>query len=237
VDGSDDPRWSIAWRVCEAIRRKYPAEVRAIGVHGALAHADGEQGADFEADSDVNIVVVSYRPRTGPAPTSRRIEGLVVDLGVISAEEYLSHARTLSTSWPLAADQYLTTRALYDDTGWHEALRDTHLTRLAEASGREFSALARQAWCSASALVKRAAKANDWYDTDGALLLLVQARIATAMVEGLLGRTYFRGRADAVRRTGLAGEDIPAVRERLAAQAEELQRRGRPVDGDIWDLV
>lgn len=227
----DDPRWALAGEVSAEVRRRWASDVLAIGVHGSLAHSDDRQG------SALDLVVVTYRQGTGPAPTARRIGGTVVDLGVIGAEEYLSHARTLSTSWPLTADQYLTTKPLYDEDGWHGRLRDTHLARLAEASGREFATLARQAWCTASSTVDRAAELSSWYDTDGALLALSEARTATAVTEGLLNRTYFRGSSDAVRRTQLVGADVNEVRGRLGALATELVRRGRPVDGDVGDLL
>jgi hypothetical protein len=220
----------IAEEIADQVSRRWPAEIMAVGAYGALAHGDDRGG------NDVDIVVVTYRPGQGPTPTSRRIDGLIVDLGVISADEYLSHARTLSTRWPLAADQYLHTRPLFDEAHWHERLRDTHLARLAEASGREFTALARESWCSALSLHVRAIKCTEWYDTDGALLLLGEARTAVAITEGLLTRTYFRNSADATRQTDLSGADMVEVRERLARQATELAKRGRPVDGEVSDL-
>lgn len=220
----------IAEEIADQVCRRWPAEVMAVGAHGALAHGDDRGG------TDVDIVVITYRPGQGPTPTSRRIEGVVVELNVISAEEYLSHARTLSTRWPLAADQYLHTRSMYDDGRFHDKLRDTHLKRLAEAGGREFTALAREAWCSAYSLHARAVKSTEWYDTDGALLLLGEARTAAAVTEGLLTRTYFRNDADATRQTGLAGADMSELREWLARQAGELAKRGRPVDGEVSDL-
>lgn len=230
-DGSAaSPRWRVAEQVSAVVRRRFAADVMAIGVHGALAHGD-----DTEY-SDVDLVVVTYRPEGGPRPGSRRIDGVIVDLGVISSDEYLHHARTLSTSWPLSADQYLTTVPLHDPTGWHATLRDTHLTRLAEATGREFTALAREAWCEAKALQDRAARLAEWYDTDGAVLVLGEARTATAVVEGLLSRTYFRTSADAVTRTGLHDADISGLRARLDGLAEDLAKRGRPVDGTAEDL-
>src|SRR4051794_21976267 len=96
-------RWQVAHRVADAVRDRYAAEVQAIAVHGSLAHGD-----DTDA-SDVDLVVVTRYPNSGPPPGTRRIDSVVVDLGVIDAEEYLRHARTLTTSWPLAADQYITT--------------------------------------------------------------------------------------------------------------------------------
>jgi len=220
----------IAEEITDQVCRRWPAEIMAVGAHGALAHRDDRGG------TDVDIVVVTYRPGQGPTPTSRKIHGLIVDLGVISADEYLLHARTLSTRWPLAADQYLHTKALYDESRWHERLRDTHLTRLAEASGREFTALAREAWCTATSLHEQAVKSTEWYDTDGALLLLGEARTAAAVTHGLLTRTYYRNSADAGRQTDLSGTDMVELRERLKEQAAELAKRGRPVDGEISDL-
>jgi len=220
----------IAEEITDQVCRRWPAEIMAVGAHGALAHRDDRGG------NDVDIVVVTYRPTQGPTPTSRRIDGLIVDLNVISADEYLSHARTLSTGWPLAADQYLNTKALYDESRWHERLRDTHLARLAEASGREFTALARESWCTAFSLHAHAVKSTEWYDTDGALLLLGEARTAAAITEGLLTRTYFRNSADATRQTDLAGADMTEVRDRLVRQAEDLAKRGRPVDGEVSEL-
>jgi hypothetical protein len=225
------PRWRVAEAVSEAVRRRFAKDVLGVGVHGSLAHGDD---TDY---TDVDLVVVTFRTGAGPGPGSRRIDGVVVDLGVISDEEYRRNARTLSTSWPLTADQYLTTTPLYDPRGSFGALRDTHLNRLAEASGREFAALAREAWCEAKALQNRAARLAEWYDTDGAVLVLGEARTATAVVEGLLSRTYFTGSADAVTRAGLTGAGISDLRDRLDAQATELAKRGRPVDGTISDLL
>jgi hypothetical protein len=56
------------------------------------------------------------------------------------------------------------------------------------------------------------------------------------MVAGLLSRTYFRNRADAVRRTGLAGADVGELGAVLKAQADDLTARGKPVDGPLTDF-
>jgi hypothetical protein len=179
---------------------------------------------------------VTYRPGEGPRPATRRIDGIVVDLGVIGADQYLGHARTLSTGWPLAADQYLTTLPTYDPDGWYPLLRDTHIARLAEAGGGEFTALAREAWYGAYAAQVRAHQLAARHDIDAGLVALSEARVGAAVVDGLLTRTYFRDAPDAVRRTGLAGAPMAELAERLAAQAAELAKRGRPVDGSVEDL-
>jgi len=225
-----NPRWTLAEQVTDAVRRRFSAQVLAIGAHGALAHGDDGD------DSDVNLVVVTYRPGEGPRPATRRVGGVIVDLGVIGADEYLGHARTLSTGWPLAADQYLTTRTTFDPDGWYELLRDTHLSRLAEAGKGEFTALAREAWYGACSAAAHARRLATWHDTDAGLVALSDARVGAALVDGLLSRTYFRDGPDAVRRTGLAGAPMTELTERLATQAAELAKRGRPVDGEIADL-
>src|SRR3954470_10281778 len=108
-----NPRWEVAEQVAAVVRRRYGPDIRAIGVHGSLAHGDDTDG------SDIDLVVVTRRPGSGPRPVTRRVSGVIVDLVAISGEEYLAHARTLTTSWPLAADQYLTTAALVDPDNWY----------------------------------------------------------------------------------------------------------------------
>jgi hypothetical protein len=224
-------RWEVAERVADAVRQRYGGDLQAIAVHGSLAHGD-----DTDA-SDVDLVVVTRYRGGGPPAGSRRIDGIVVDLGVIDAEEYLRHARTLTTSWPLAADQYITTRTLHDPDGWFPRLRDAHLSHLAATEGHVFASLAREAWLQASSAQAKARRLVEWFETDAAMVVLGEARLGVAMVEGLLTRTYFRHSADAVTRAGVSSAHILELRDRLTAQAHELARRDRPVDGSIDDLL
>jgi predicted nucleotidyltransferase len=227
---TDNPRWALAGQVRDAVQRRWSAEVLAIGVYGSMAHGDDAEG------SDVDLLVVTYRVGAGPRPVIRRVDGLLVDLTVVSAEDGLRRARELTPRWPLAADRYLTTRALHDPRGWLGSQRDAHLTRLAETRPAEFTGLARHAWCLASSAHARAVRLAEWYDTEAALLLLGEARLNAAMVAGLLSRTYFRNAADAVKRTGFAGADMTELKAVLKTQAEELTARGRPVDGPLSSL-
>jgi hypothetical protein len=226
-----NPRWAVAQRVSDALRERYAGALQAIGVHGAVAHGD-----DTDV-SDVEMVAVTRRAHVGPSPVTRRVGGVIVDLAVITADEYLRHARTLTTSWPLVADQYLTTKPLHDPDGWLPRLRDAHLTRLAQADGQLFASLAREAWCRATIAHGRARRMAEWYETDAAMVVLAEARLAVAVVDGLLTRTYFRNSADAVRRAGVASAHIHELGERLTVQSRELTKRGRPVDGEIADLL
>lgn len=225
-----NPRWYLATRLRDVILRRWSAEVQAIGVHGSMAHGDHTE------TSDVNLVVVTYRQGAGPRAALRRVDGILVDLTVASGEEGLRRSRELTPRWPLEADRYLTTRDLFDPRGWFGTQRDAHLAKLAETRPGEFSSLARRNWCVASAAHARAVRLAEWYETDAALVLIAEARLHAAMVAGLLTRTYFRNRADAVKRTGLAAADMTELGATLKAQAEELTARGRPVDGPLGAL-
>ena len=223
-------RGHLAAQLRDVIQRRWSADVQAIGVHGSLAHGDDSDG------SDVNLVVITYRPNAGPRPALRRIDGVPVELAVFTGDEGLRRARDLSPSWPLVADRYLTTQSLYDPHGWFAKQRDAHLGRLAETRPAEFSALARHNWAIAAAAHTRAVRLAEWYETDAALVLIAEDRVLAAMVAGLLSRTYFRNRADAVRRTGLAGADIGELAAVLKAQADDLTARGKPIDGPLTDF-
>ncbi|WP_460885253.1 nucleotidyltransferase domain-containing protein [Paractinoplanes abujensis] len=224
------PRGRLATRLSDVIERRWPAEVQAIGVHGSLAHGDDHDG------SDVNLVVLTYRGGAGPRPALRRVDGILVDLRVSTAEEELRRARELTPRWPLEAERFVTCRPLHDPRGLLAQHRDAHLSRLAEARPLEFSGLARHNWELAAAAHSRAVRLAEYYDTDAALVLMADARLHTALVAGLLSRTYFRNPADAVKRTGLAGADVQELSKILDAQADDLTARGRPVDGTLKEL-
>jgi predicted nucleotidyltransferase len=225
-----NPRWYLATRLRDVLLRRWSAEIQAIGVHGSLAHGDDSEG------SDVNLVVVTYRPGGGPRSVLRRVDGVLVDLTALTGEEGLRRARELTPRWPLIADRYVTTKDLFDPRGWFAQQRDAHLTRLAETRPAEFSALARRNWCVAAGAHARAVRLAQWYDTDAAMVLMSEARLHTAMVTGLLSRTYFRNRADAVRRAGTAGAGMTELGATLKALGEDLTARGRPVDGQLSAL-
>jgi predicted nucleotidyltransferase len=224
------PRGSLATRLCDAVQERWRAEVQAIGLCGSMAHGDDTDS------SDVNLVVVTARPRTGPAPAMRKVDGIPVDLRVMTAEDGLGQARLLTTHWPLQADTYLTTFALHDPREWFKVRREAHLGLLAEARPAEFTGLARQHWAIADGAHARAVRFAQCYDTDAAMILMSEARLHAALVAGFLTRTYFRNTADAVKHTGVATADMRELGAILQYQAEELTARGRPVDGRLGAL-
>ncbi|WP_229069365.1 nucleotidyltransferase domain-containing protein [Actinoplanes sp. DH11] len=233
VIGELDPssvRGSLAIRLRDTVQQRWPAEVQAVGVRGSVAHGDDVAG------SDINLIVVTYRPKTGPKPARRKVDGVPVDLAVITGEDGLGQARALTARWPLVADTFLTTLPLYDPHDWFADQREAHLSLLSEARPVEFTRLARDDWALASAAHARAVRLTEWYDTDAALVLMAQARVYAALVTGLLTRTYFRHEADAVKRTGVAMADMQELDAILRYQAEELTARGRPVDGTLGEL-
>ncbi|MBB4736945.1 putative nucleotidyltransferase [Actinoplanes octamycinicus] len=223
-------RAALAGRLSDAIQHRWPAEVQAIGVCGSIAH-----GEDTES-SDVNLVVITFRPRTGPKSTLRKVDGIPVDLRVRAAEEALAEARLLTPRWPLQADRFITTFPLHDPKGFFAELREAHQTLLAEARPAEFSHLARHNWAIANGARQRAVRLTQWYDTDAALVTIAQARVHAALVAGFLTRTWFRNPADAVKRTGVAAADTQELGAILKYQADELAARGRPVDGTLGAL-
>lgn len=226
----NSPRWDLVEQIADEARRRHPADVLAIGVHGSLAHPDDGR------DGDVQVVLVTSRCSDGPRTTTRRVSGILAELNIIGADDYLRQARTLSPSWPLTADRYVTTRAVHDPQRWLVKLREAHLGRLAEARQPEFTTMARHAWYRAASAHARAVRLAGWYDTDAAVLMLGDARLSAAMVVGLLTRTYFRSSADAVTRTGMATADMTELGAVLKGQAAELAGRGRPVDGGVESL-
>jgi hypothetical protein len=226
-----NPRWAVAEQLTDALRDRYGPYLQAVGVHGPLAHGDDTD------TSDVDLLVVTRSPKSGPPTGIRRVAGVIVHLAVVGADAYLREARSLTAAWPLTADRYITTRPLHDPDGWLPGVRDAHLAHLAKSDARAFAGLAREAWCRAASAQARARQLAEWYETDSAMLVLGEARLGVALVDGLLTRTYFRSGADAVKRAGVASSHIYELGERLAGQAQELSHRGYPVDGEIDDLL
>ncbi|KUL35758.1 nucleotidyltransferase domain-containing protein [Actinoplanes awajinensis] len=229
IDASS-PRAALAVRLSDAVRSRWPADVHAVGIRGSLAHGDDSE------TSDVNLVVLTLRPRTGPKSSLRKVDGVPIELEVLTADEALAQARQLTPRWPLLADRYMTVYPLHDPTGCFKEHREAHQDLLAEARPAEFTQLARHNWAIANGARQRAIRLAQWHDTDAALVMIAQARVNAALVTEFLTRTWFRNAVDAVKHTGVAAADMQELGAILRYQAEELAARGRPIDGTLGAL-
>ncbi len=169
--------------------------------------------------------MVTRYPRSGPIPGTRRIDGVIVDLGVIDADEYLRHARTLTHvvaagGRPVHHDPHRCTIPTAGSPGYA-----TPTWPISPGpTGHVFASLAREAWLRAQEAQARARRLAEWFETDAAMVVLAEARLGVAMVEGLLTRTYFRdsaGRRHPYRR--LVGPYL-----RTAATGSPRRRRSWP---------
>lgn len=223
----DDARRQLTERIAEAARLAHPESIRAIWANAS---------ANTDDMAPIDLTIVTYRTGMPPRPAALRVSGRIVTVSVHSSDECLNLATTIAGDWPLVAQRYLGGRQLFDPEQWHARLRDLHLSRLAEATDAEFAEAARQPWCRAASARIRAIRMAEWHDTDGAMLALGEARLAMAMVDGLMTRTYFADSAEAVTRSGLGSAGLTEIGDRLAARALEMADRGRPIDGTVADL-
>jgi predicted nucleotidyltransferase len=225
-------RRRLAERIAEAIMNRHWTGVHAIGVLGSIARGDDDEY------SDLNVGVVTTGPSAGSLRSIvRRVDGAVVHLEVRSVDAWLDAARTLTPEWPLDANRFLIAQPIYDPSGWYPVLREAHLARLREATDAEFARLARAALLSAIVYTGRARREFVRSGADDTAYLLTHAALRTALVTGLLERTRFRHRRDALRRTGLARPTLDLLEERHRALEAQLALRGAPIDSEVEDLV
>jgi predicted nucleotidyltransferase len=127
-------RLAIANEVAAAVLRRWGTDhVLAIGLHGSVARGEDDTG------SDIDLAVVTAGPEPVIPDRVRRVRDVIVDLGAISADDYLALAERIGPNWPVASEQYVITVALYDPTGFFERLRETHLRAVASAPAHAFT--------------------------------------------------------------------------------------------------
>jgi hypothetical protein len=83
----------------------------AVGLHGSVVHGDERD------EPDLDLAVVTAGPEVEVADRALRHRGVVVELGVITAEAYLHEAAQIGPTWPLAADQYVNHLPVHDPGG------------------------------------------------------------------------------------------------------------------------
>jgi hypothetical protein len=181
--------------------------LRAVGAHGSVAHGDERDEADLD------LAVVTAGQEVEVADRALRHHGVVVDLGVITAEAYLHEAAQVGPTWPLAADQYVNHLPLHDPGGFFHQLRHAHETAMEAAGDEVFLAAAGYDLVQLLAWEGRARSAELHGDLPGAMLAVKEAALLAALVVGLATRTAFRDAAHALTATALAGGTPPGFAE------------------------
>jgi hypothetical protein len=172
------------------------AGILAVGVHGPAARGEDASGLD--------LAVVTTGSEVEAPERLLRHRGVVVDLGVITAEGYLAEAAVIGPAWPLATDQYRTMVPVYDPSGFFAKLRAAHEEAMAGAPEGAF--LAAAGWNLAQALAQ-------------------QARAERAEAEGDPARAGRLPRRGTCPRLRLGGADAARVRRDLPARRRPGIRR------------
>jgi hypothetical protein len=186
--------------------------LRAVGAHGSVAHGDERDEADLD------LAVVTAGPEVEVADRALRHHGVVVDLGVITAEAYLHEAAQVGPTWPLAADQYVNHLALHDPGEFFHKLRHVHEAAVEQSPPEAFRAAAGYDLVQLLSWEAKAREAELAGDLAVASLAVREAAVLAALVVGLHTRTAYRNLAHAVRATAVteaAGPGFPAAYRRL----------------------
>jgi hypothetical protein len=223
------------------------AGVLAVGVHGPTAH--GEDGTRLD------LAVVTTGPEVELPERLLRHRGVVIDLGVITAEDYLAEAASIGPAWPLAADQYRSMMPVYDPSEFFGKLRTTHEEAVAGAPEGTFRAAAGWNLAQALAALAQAEQAEGQGDAAGALLAVREGALLAALTLGLVGRTAYRDARHALRSASAAPMPpgfadtlqlaldptsdahlaVAALSEALAALSELARRDGLPFEAEELD--
>jgi hypothetical protein len=226
------------------------AGVLAVGVHGPVAHGEDATALD--------LAVVTTGPEVEVPERLLRHRGVLVDLGVISAEDYLAEAALVGPAWPLVVDQYRTMAPVYDPSDFFGKLRAAHEEAMTAAQEGAF--LAAAGWDLAQALGQqaRAEAAESAGDAAAALFAVREGALLAALTLGLLGRSAYRdqrhalavasaapmppGFAETFRLAVDPDSDaqlaVAALGEALAALTELARRDGLPFEAaDLDDFL
>lgn len=210
-----DERLELARKLSQRLLARHgPQAVLAVGLHGAAARGD-----DSDA-SDLHLAVITTGPEVEVATRMLRHRGTVVDIGAISAEDYLDEAGHIGPLWPLAADQYLHHLALHDPTGFFDKLRQAHEAAVASGPPEAFLAAAGYDLAELASWEAKARADELSGDLPGALLAVKEGAVLAALVIGLVRRTPYRDAGHALRAaataTGLPGGFTEQYRRLLA---------------------
>jgi hypothetical protein len=170
----------------------------AVGLHGPVARGDDDEG------SGLDLAVVTAGADVAVGDRALRHRGIVVDLGVITDEDYLAEAAQIGPAWPLARDQYVHQHALHDPAGFFPRLRETHERAVRDAGEEVFRAAAGSDLVQALDLQARARRALERGEPALALFAVREAAVLAALFMGLVARTAYRDLAHALQAAGTA---------------------------------
>lgn len=243
---------AVARDITAKLLEKYSDEIVAAGLHGSVARGNVHEG------SDIDFSVVT---RTKDAVPSRelRVGDVLVSLGAVSRDEYLAYASKITYHWSLAKGEYVESLALHDPEGFFDELKDAWEHAMAAKSEEEFLLQAREnlfeayewAWKADRDLAERS-------DAETAISLN-EGLIATGLAVGLITKTTWTSRGEAVAQAAEAGGGIegfpdpfmvaanpgvelgarlPAFHEALEALERHLAAKGAPLDvGSVDELL
>jgi hypothetical protein len=205
----------LAYELTRRLLARHGQEaILAVGLYGPVARG---QQSDASA---LNVAVITTAPEAGIPTRMLRHRGMVVDLGAISAEDYLDEAGHIGPLWPLAADQYLHHLALHDPTGFFDKLRQAHESAVASSAPETFLAAAGYDLAELASWEAKARVDELNGDLPGALLAVKEGAVLAALVIGLVRRTPYRDAGHALRAaaalTGLPGGFSEQYRRLLA---------------------
>jgi hypothetical protein len=177
------------------LARHGQAAILAVGLHGAAARGEERD------DADLHVAVITTGQEVEIPARMLRHRGVVIDLGAISAEDYLDEAGHIGPLWPLAADQYLHHLPLHDPNGFFDKLRQAHEAAVASSPPETFLAAAGYDLAELASWEARARADELSGELPGALLAVKEAAVLAALVIGLVRRTPYRDAGHALRVT------------------------------------
>jgi len=99
-------RMALARRVTEYVLRRHP-DLIAVAVHGSTAKSEDREHSDLEM-----FAVTRCRTETRGYGTIH--EGIVVEIELVSEEDAMREAGTVTGKWPMAADGWIHTIPTHD---------------------------------------------------------------------------------------------------------------------------
>jgi hypothetical protein len=235
---------AVARDITAKLLEKYGDEIVAVGLHGSVARGNVHEG------SDIDFSVVTRRKDLVPE-RELRVGGVLISFGTGSREGYLEVAKRMTYHWSIAGGEFLDFLALHDPDGFFDELRETWVKAMAAKSEMDFLLMARDnlfegyewAWKADRDLAERS-------DAETAISLN-EGLIATALAVGLITRTSWTSRGEAVAQAAEAGAGIegfsepfmtaanpsvqlgarlPAFHKALEALEQHLAAKGAPLD-------